>query len=202
MADERTSRIIELENGEKVNFGARANLLSSFDTETNEITFKVATGEVIVWNITKIAGLDTAPLTEQVKNFVLYGLLAKIKTNLAPVKLQEEVDGEVVNSLAEAIQAQIAILNTGRFAVRGSGDDSVELSLDQKAFATAAFREPIFATAVLLATEETTGWADLDAEATINAVSTLWDSYDTSTRNAIRKNPYFRLYKATLELSK
>jgi len=202
MAEEKASRIIELENGEKVNFGARANLLSSFDTETNEITFKVATGEVIVWNIADIAGLDVAPLTEQVKNFVLYGLLAKIKTNLAPVKLQEEVDGKVVNSLAEAIQAQVAILNTGKFSVRGSGDDSVELSLDQKAFAVAASKEPVFATAVSLTTDETAGWADLDAEATINAVSTLWDSYDTSTKNAIRKNAYFRLYKATLELAK
>lgn len=201
MADEKVSRIIELENGEKVNFGTRANLLTSFDTESNTITFKLATGEVIVWDVTGVPGLDVASLTELAKTVVLYGLLAKIKSNLAPVKLQEEVEGKVVNTLADAIHSQVAVINTGKFAVRGSGDDSVELSLDQKAFATAVAKEPVFAGAVSLTAEDTAGWADLDSDATINAVSTLWDSYDVSTRNAIRKNPYFRVHKAQLEIA-
>ena len=203
---EKEAKIIELETGEKVNFGTRSNLLSSFDTEANTITFKVATGEVIVWDVTTIADLAVDALNEWTKTVVLYGLLAKVRTNLAPVKLQDEVTAEdgsvtVVNSLAEAIRKQVAVLTSGKFSVRGSGDDSVELSLDQKAFATAVVKQAPFATAVGLTAEDTAGWADLDAEATINAVSNLWDSFETSVKNAVRRNPYFKVEKALLEIA-
>ena len=203
---EKEAKIIELETGEKVNFGTRSNLLSSFDTEANTITFKVATGEVIVWDVTTIADLAVEALNEWTKTVVLYGLLAKVRTNLAPVKLQDEVTAEdgsvtVVNSLAEAIRKQVAVLTSGKFSVRGSGDDSVELSLDQKAFATAVVKQAPFATAVGLTAEDTAGWADLDAEATINAVSNLWDSFETSVKNAVRRNPYFKVEKALLEIA-
>lgn len=206
MAEEKQAKIIELETGEKVNFGTRSNLLSSFDTEANTITFKVATGEVIVWDVTTIADLAVEALNEWTKTVVLYGLLAKVRTNLAPVKLQEEVTAEdgsvtVVNSLAEAIRKQITILTSGKFSVRGSGDDSVELSLDQKAFATAVVKQAPFATAVGLTAEDHAGWDDLDSESTINAVSNLWDSFETSVKNAVRRNPYFKVEKALLEIA-
>lgn len=206
MAEEKVNKIIELENGEKVNFGTRSNVLSSFDIETNTITFKVATGEVIVWDVTTIADLMIDGLNEYTKTVILSGLLSKVKVSLAPVKLQEEVTAEdgtvsVVNSLAEAIRKQVAILTSGKFAVRGLGDDSVELSLDQKAFATAAVKQAPFATAVGLAAEDVAGWEDLDSEATINAVSNLWDSFEIPVKNAIRRNPYFKVEKALLEIA-
>lgn len=201
VAVEKVERIAALENGEKVNFGARANLLSSFDTEANTITFKVFTGEVIVWDVTSIVGLSVEGLTELTKTVVLYGLLAKVRTNLAPVKLTEEKDGVVTHTLANTIKELVSIISSGKFSTRGSGDDSIELTLDQKAFATAAFKEVAFATAVSLSADDVAGWGDLDSDETIKAVSELWDSFDTSSKNAIRKNPYFRIAKAMIEIA-
>ena len=52
-----TSRVVTLTNGEKANFGARNNLLSGFDTESGVVTFKVFTGEVLEFDISKIETL-------------------------------------------------------------------------------------------------------------------------------------------------
>jgi len=191
-------RVVTLENGEVVDFGVRANLITSFDTATNEVVFKLFSGEVIVWNTTKIEDLAVESLSDFAKTVVLYGLLAKIKTNLASIKLYEEVDGKQVHSLANNINDQIAIINTGKFSIRATATTVAGLTLDQRAFATAVSKHAKFADAVSCAEVE---WADLEDEGVIASVISLWDSYTVSQKNVIRKQPHFRLEKSLLELA-
>jgi len=194
-------RVATLENGEVVDFGVRANLITSFDTATNEVVFKLFSGEVIVWDASKIEGLEVESLNELAKTVVLYGLLAKIKTNLASVKLYEEVDGEQVHSLANNINDQIDIINTGRFNIRATATTVAGLTLDQRAFATAVSKHAKFAEAVSISEEVASKWVDLEDEEVIEQVIALWDTYTVSNKNTIRKQPYFRLEKVNLELA-
>ena len=206
-----TLRVVELQNGEKANFGVRNNLLSSFDVETGSITFKVFTGEVITFDVTSIADLKYADQSDLARTALLYAYLNKVKANLAPVKLQEEVEtkdaegnvvsSETVNSLAVAIQKEVDKLLKGEFPVRGAGsDEGLELTLDQKAFAKAVVTHAAFAAAVKVSAEQSKGWDDVEADNTIVAVSALWDSYSVSIRNKIRRNGYFTLEKGTLAI--
>ena len=206
-----SSRVVTLTNGEKANFGARNNLLSGFDTESGVVTFKVFTGEVLEFDISKIETLGYEGFTELAKTVVGYSYLNKIKNNLAPVKLQEEVEtkdaeGNVtgtttVNSLAVAVQKEIDKLAKGDFPIRSvGGDEGVELTEDQKIFAIAAFKHGLFRKAVSLTDKQVVGWDDLEAETTINAVTSLWDTYKVTSKNAIRKNAYFSLEKGILNM--
>ena len=206
-----TSRVVTLTNGEKANFGARNNLLSGFDTESGVVTFKVFTGEVLEFDISKIETLGYEDFTDLAKTVVGYSYLNKIKNNLAPVKLQEEVEvkdaeGKVtgtttVNSLAVAVQKEIDKLTKGDFPIRSvGGDEGVELTEDQKVFAIAAFKHGLFRKAVSLNDKQVVGWDDLEAETTINAVTSLWDTYKVTSKNAIRKNAYVSLEKGILNM--
>lgn len=171
-------RIVLMEDGTTVNFGIRANVISAYDTEEKLITFKVITGDIIAWPITDIDNLTEAQVT-----VYLYGLLSKVKTNLAPVKVPD---------LAKVIRDNIATINSGRFLVRGAGvDEDFELSLNQQAYAL-----------VLIKYQNKVEWSNLSDPAVIVAIQTIWDSKSTSEKNTIRKNPYFKLEKATLEQAK
>lgn len=206
---ESKGRIVTLQNGEVTNFGVRNNLLTSFDTETGVITFKVITGEHIQFDVTTVEAVKFDALSELAKQVILFGYLQKIKSNLAPVKVSEEVEHkdeegnvvstEVVNTLANAIKKEVDKLSKGVFTFRSaSSDEGFELSVDQKAFALAVATHPTFAAAVKVSAEQSNGWSDTDAEATIEAVSALWDSYDVKVRNKIRRNGYFLLEKGKL----
>ena len=194
-------RVVTLDNGEVVDFGVRANLITSFDTATNEVVFKIFSGEVIIWDTTVIKDLDIESFSEFAKTVVLYGLLAKIKTNLASVKLYDEVDGKKVHSLANSISGQIAIINEGKFSIRATNAPVAGLTLDQRAFATAVSKHAKFAEAVSIEPEVAAEWKNLEDEEVILAVIALWDTYTVSTKNTIRKQPYFTLEKSTLQLA-
>jgi len=195
-------RVVALENGEVVDFGVRANLITSFDTATNEVVFKLFSGEVIVWDASKIEGLEVDSLNELAKTIILYGLLAKIKTNLAAIKLYEDgEDGEQVHSLANNINGQIKTINSGRFNIRATASTVAGLTLDQRAFATAVSKHDKFAEAVSVKPEVASKWVDLEDEDVIAEIISVWDTYTVSNKNTIRKQPYFRLEKVNLELA-
>ena len=106
-----------------------------------------------------------------------------------------------VNSLAVAVQKEIDKLAKGDFPIRSvGGDEGVELTEDQKIFAIAAFKHGLFRKAVSLTDKQVVGWDDLEAETTINAVTSLWDTYKVTSKNAIRKNAYFSLEKGILNM--
>jgi hypothetical protein len=159
-------RIVTLDDGTQVNFGARANLLSSIDLESSTIIFKIVTGKVINWVITEMDNL-----TPFQKTVFMYGLLEKVKTSLAPVKLAK---------LEEAIAKQIAAVTKGDFNIRSINTvGEVALSDLQKAYALAFSKQY----------PDKAKWADIDDVATIAEVLEVWENKTPVQRNAIRRHP-------------
>ena len=197
-----TARIVTLANGEVVDFGVRTNLLTTADAESGIILFKLFSGQVISWDVNQVTGLEYASASDLAKQVIQYGLLAKIKTNLASVMLQATAeDGSITFPLFDNITKQIATLNEGSFLTRSSGSNVSELSLEQKAFANAVTKHHKFAELVSLKAEDVATWVDTNTSAVITAISSLWVSYDTSVKNAIRKNAFFRHEKSLLEIA-
>lgn len=202
--------IVVLNNGETANFGVRNQILSSFDTEEGTITFKVLTGEVLSLDVKAIEGLGYESATELGQQVIMAGLLGKIKSNLAPVKLTTEVEvkdeegnvvsTETVNSLAIAIQKEMDKLAKGIFSVRAGSNDAVELTVDQKAFATATVNHPIFAKVV--GTEAyASKWTNLDEASVIAEVDAVWEQIGKDGRRTAKKHPYFMLEKSLAEVA-
>ena len=159
-------RIVTMDDGTQANFGARANLLSAIDLESSTVTFRIVTGKIINWTIQNMDNL-----TEFQKMVFMYGLLEKIKTSLAPIKLPKMV---------EAIQKQIVAIERGEFNVRSlSSAGEVVLTDLQKAYAL-AFSEQYPAKK---------HWANVDDAATIAEVLGVWEGKSPAQRNAIRRHP-------------
>jgi len=159
-------RIVTLEDGTQANFGARANLLSTIDLETSTLTFKLVTGKVVNWVITEIDNL-----TAFQKTVYMYGLLEKIKTSLAPVKLPK---------IEEAIAKQIAAIAKGEFNIRSINNAGEVVLTDlQKAYALAFSKQY----------PDKAGWSEVDSPATIAEVLEVWENKTPAQRNAIRRHP-------------
>lgn len=173
-------RFIEID-GIQVNFGKRANLLTSIDEAANTVIFKLFTGKVINWTVPFVDGLSGF-----VKSVYIYGLVSKIKSSLAPVKLDD---------LEAAIGKAIVSLDSGILTARVSTVGT--LSDEQKAYAlvksTVGNRhyEDQFA-----------HWNFLANPVVVQEVLAAWASFDKSKRNAIRRDPYVSLEKAQLEAAK
>lgn len=209
---EVSNRVATMIDGTKVNFGSRNNLITSFDTDTGVITFKVFTGEIQTLNVGSIAKLAYESMTDLAKTVVLHGYLNKIKANLAPVKLQEEVEEKdeqgqptgvktVVNSLAIAIGKEISKLLTGDYPIRGTGsDEDVTLTLEHKAFAETSSKIAVFRKAFGISDEVAAGWTDLENSDTISSILDVWTGYTRSERLNIKKNPYFNSIFSALQI--
>ena len=159
-------RIVTLEDGTQANFGARANLLSAIDIESDTVTFRIVTGKIINWVVK-----DMDNLTPFQKMVYMYGLLEKIKTSLAPIKLLK---------LEEAIGKQIVAIEKGEFNVRSlSSAGEVVLTDLQKAYAL-AFSEQY---------PEKAHWGKVDDATTISEVLSSWENKTPAQRNAVRRHP-------------
>ena len=91
--NQEEKRIVAMNDGTTVDFKKRNNVIQSIDLESNEITFYVYTGETIK--------IDLNAIPEDIKSLIFAkGVVSIIKSNLAGVKLQEENDGVIENSLA------------------------------------------------------------------------------------------------------
>jgi hypothetical protein len=194
-------RILPMDDGSNVNFGARANLISTIDVDNLVISFKIALdpiGKVITWALGEVVNTDAegnvtgkpfeavATFPENFKKIFLYGLMERVKSSLAPVKLAD---------LPTAIAKQIEAINKGDFIIRSvEGEDGeVALTKLQKAYATVK-SNPLYVT---VAKPE---WANVDDAATIADVLNFWEGLSASDKNNIRKNPYVKLEQAKLEV--
>ena len=170
-------KIVTMEDGSQVNFGVRANLITSLDLDTSTISFKISTGKIINWLVEHMENLTTFQ-----KTVYMYGLLEKVKTSLAPVK---------VDALEVAINKQIESINKGEFNVRAlTQAGEVVLTDLQKAYAIAvSYLDPSKA-----------HWANVDNGEVIAEVLTLWESKSAIERNKIRRHPNVAVELAKIQM--
>jgi hypothetical protein len=168
-------RIVKMEDGSEVNFGKRANLLTSFEGTT--VSFKLFTGKVITW---VVEGIDT--LTDFQKTVYVYGLTEKVKSNLAPVK--------DVSEMEIAIQKQILNLTSGIFFTRGTSSSAIILDNLQKAWAFVKSEQ-----------EGYKHWEDLEDATVTREVASAWNELTRPAKNLIRKNVYVVIQKSKLDLA-
>ncbi len=173
----KVERLVTLEDGSVVNFGARANVLVHSDNEAKVITFALSNGKKITWAAPEVEGLT--PFQVQV---YLYGLAAKVKSSLAPLKDLADIE--------KAIAKQIASIDSGVFILKSNGREAVaKLTNLQKAYAL-----------VKSATTGFESWEDVDAAEVITEVIERWEALTVSQRNSIRKNAYVKLELARLDV--
>ena len=214
MAEETTKvvRTVKMKDGTEQVFRDRQNIKTSFDVETNAIVFMIFSGETITWYPLELPFYaEVSNASEEVRKVVLFGLLSKIKSNIAPVKLYETVEVEVgknedgtpikeqktVNALYEAVVNNIKSIQEGKFSVRGSAsDDDLELTIDQKAYAILVVKYSQF----FPTKQGTLEWTldNLDETAIILDIQAAWDAKTKVQRNTIKKDAYFGAEKGML----
>jgi len=169
------SRIVKMEDGSEVNFGKRANLLTSVDGTI--VSFKLFSGKVIAW---EVEGIDE--LTDFQKTVYIFGLTEKVKSNIASVK--------DVAELEIAIHRQVASLSSGVFYTRGTSSSAVVLDNLQKAWATVKSGQEGFE-----------HFIDYAEPTVSREIATLWSEMTRPAKNLIRKNVYVVVAKAKLDLA-
>ena len=182
---ETTSRIVQLETGELVNFGKSGKVIASYDVDTDTITFKTVPGKVISFKI--------SDLPENVlKEATIYGLREKIKATLAPI---------TANDIPDKIYKEIEALQAGLFVTRSSDSTTtVELDDFMKAFALInATGQVNTGTALFTIKEQFISvpelrphWVNLNDVNVINEVLTYWDSLSRQEKAAQKRNTFVK----------
>jgi hypothetical protein len=219
---ENVSRKVTMLDGTVMDFGVRDQIKSGFDTDSNTITFKLFSGHVVDYApfaSEHYAGCEAYP--ELHRRIILSGLLAKIKGNVSSLKPIEEVPvtevtindageevsvetGEVETKypLYDGIVAQIKVLDSGKFAVRGTStvDEGSTLTDDEKAFALTFINHA----EIFEVPQNTVGidWTkeNLDEPEIIADIQAAWAKKDRKTRGAYRTNGFFLAQLATLKI--
>jgi hypothetical protein len=174
----KKDRLVTMQDGSVKNFGVRANLLTNVDHETGLVTFDFFTGETISFNAYAIEGQTVETFTAFQKQVFIYGLLAKVKTALAPIK----VDG-----LFEAVTKQLDAIAKAEFSTRGHAETVVGLSDLEKAYALAK----------VVQGDAPEYFSDLTDVRTIEEVQAYFATLTTGGKNKLRNHP-----KVALELAK
>ena len=200
---EKVSNIVELQNGEKVEFGKSGKVIASYDVPSRTLTFKVVTGEVITYTLTDE---EQANLTENQIEHILYARQEKIKSTLAPVKpvlTEEEIKAGRLN-VAQKIVKELADLAEGKFVTRPAGTNSVELTPFLKALALVCaygtvlgpenkpvevfnFKAEDVPTKVLKPE-----WKDVADVKVISEVLDFWKSLDKGVKSTEKRNPWIK----------
>lgn len=187
-----TSNIVELQNGETIDFRGNT-VLASYDVPSKIVTFKVVTGEVLTLNVNNVP--------EAVKEeAAIYGLREKIKATLAPIKVVISEDEAKEGKLNKAgkIALEIKNLLEGNFVTRAQETGQVGLDSFMKAFATinaiGAIKidnngnvVPVPTQARLLPELKPT-WANVTDPTVMQEVLSYWDSLDKDTKSAQKRN--------------
>jgi len=172
------TRVVPMSDGTTVDFGSRSKLQVSFDTVTETATFKVFTGEIISWVVAGMEGLN-----EFQKTVHMYGVVERVKSSLSPVKLED---------LSEAINKQIAAINSGEFNIRGKGAAKAsKLNQLQTAYAIAMSK----------LTPEVGHWNQVEEATVIAEVLASWEGKDAAQRNAVRRHPAVSLELSILKMA-
>jgi len=174
----KKDRLVTMQDGSVKNFGVRANLLTNVDHETGLVTFDFFTGETISFNAFGIEGQTVETFTAFQKQVFVYGILAKIKTSLAPIK----VDG-----LFTAVTKQLDAIAKAEFTTRGHAEAEVGLSDLEKAYALAK----------VVQGDAPEYFSDLADQRTIEEVQAYFATLTTGGKNKLRNHP-----KVALELAK
>lgn len=174
----KKDRLVTMQDGSVKNFGVRANLLTSVDAESGVITFDFFTGETIAFNAYTIEGQTVETFTAFQKQVFVYGLLAKVKTALAPIK---------VEGLFEAVTKQLDAIAKAEFTTRGHAETVVGLSDLEKAYALAK----------VVQGDAPEYFSDLNDARTIEEVQAHFATLTTGGKNKLRNHP-----KVALELAK
>lgn len=172
-------RIVDMEDGTRVNFGVRTNLISVMDVATSTVTFKFSTGKIITWTL---AGLDG--LSELHKTMVLYAGMEKVKSYLTGVKDVEKMISEVLK--------HTPLISEGKFAIRVPGESSGDVKLDnwQKAFAMAVAYQP---------GTPYPHWTNVDDATVISEVLNIWAGKTAQEKNKVRRHEKVLMYKAQFD---
>ena len=180
MSESNTSTI-EMQDGSTVTFGANSNVVSTYDGETSNITFKLRDGNVISWDV---EGTESMSLFQ--KTVYLYGLFRRIKSAIA---------GRDLDKLAGLIEKQIEALKAGKFVVRGA-DGVPVLDNFLKAFATVMSGKFPGAVAEKNVRPH---WVDLENPSVVTEVTEVWEAMDKKVKTAVRKNPFIVAVKAEFD---
>lgn len=188
--EKRTVNIITMNNGMEIDFKKRNNVVQSIDLDNNEVTFHVFTGETLT--------IDLAAIPAEIRDLVFAkGVVNILKSNLAGVKLQEENDGVVVNSLAISLQKGIDSLLSGKVSLRATSESEDTLSDEEKFFAVASTfeRGSLYNPGWASAAVEVDGYWLFNDEVSSEVaqqVSTAWAGMDRKARNAVRRDGYYK----------
>jgi hypothetical protein len=192
---EKVSNIVELSNGERVNFGKNGKIVATYDVDSKVVTFKLVTGEILT--------LDISEIPENVlAEAAIYGVREKIKATLAPTPAAE---------LSSKISKEFEALKEGKFVTRSSDTGTVELDDFMKAFAL------VNATGVvntgngvftvspntdkvsfIIAQPLKSHWVNVEDTAVISEVLAFWDALSTKEKTAQRKNTFIKTQASLL----
>ncbi len=201
------SNIVELSTGEKVDFKKNGTVISSYDVEAGTITFKVATGEVLVYQAEELEYLSSFQ-----REVYLYGLREKIKATLAPIALTvteaEALTGKLTK--ADKISMEFKAFTEGKFVTRNTDTNSVDLTNFMKAFAYIAatgqmlpsnesLPAPALAQLVAIIGELKPHWVDVSDVVVVNEVTTFWNSLDRKVKASLRRNGFISTIVAYME---
>jgi hypothetical protein len=180
----KPDRIVTMKDGSVVNFGVRGNVISHADAETGILNFKTIEGDEVTFdtNGIEVEGSNVASLSPFIKQVFLFGILAKIRSSLAPAK-EKYVD--VVNTQLRAIQS-------ATFSTRTASEGVVGLTELETAYAIAVSqRKP-----------EKAHWANVTEASVVTEVKAYFDTLTVSEKAKLRQNAYVKLELAKIQLAK
>jgi len=188
------SNIVTMENGENIDFGKSGKIKASYDVATSTITFKTVVGSIINY---VVDGLDN--LSDFQKEVYLYGVMEKIKSTLAPTKIED---------LEAKINKQIEEVKSGVFTTR-TMDSTVELSDFLKAFAIINATQRLFTpmgyvdvampVEALKVTELQPHWVNVNNSEVIKEVSDFWTALPKGEKSAQRGNSFVKAQLSFIE---
>jgi len=201
------SNIVELATGEKVDFKKNGTVISSYDVDAGTVTFKVATGEVLVYQAEELEYLSTLQ-----REVFLYGLREKVKATLAPIALTVTEAEALAGRLTKAgkIALEFKAFSEGKFVTRSTDTGSVDLDNFMKAFAyisatgqmlpsNEALPAPALAQLVAIIGELKPHWVNVSDVEVVNEVNTFWNALDRKVKASLRRNGFISTIVAYME---
>lgn len=161
-------RFVTMDDGTQANFGVRSNLLSAIDLEEGIITFKISTGKTITWAVKTLKDL-----TDFQKTVHLYGVMERVKSSLAPVK---------IDKLEEVITKQIEAIDNGEFNIRSLNTTGEIVLTDlQKAYGLTMSESPT--------STDKQHWKEIDKPEVVAEILQVWEGKTAVERGAIKRHP-------------
>lgn len=182
-AKEKIVNLVNMENGETIDFGEKGKCFLGYDVAAGTVTAKTVTGNIV--------NIIVADLPENIKQELLFwGLTRKLSSSILSTDAAEVTD---------KINLEVDKLFKGKFSSRGMGGGSAELDDFQVAWAlvnatgvvnagTSTFDVPMMFISVEELRPE---WVDVNNAKVIEDVLAVWDALPAKEKTAQRKNNNF-----------